>query len=149
MQGKLIGIERVSISPGRMSLDVRLADACPRLTDGAIADAAIKRFPTIAMHACRNAKGPTFGCVMDETSIPHLLEHVLIELQLEAAESETAMLAGNTRWTDEGQGQARVQVSFVDDSQALQALAKATEWLELTLGRKAQGADEGNGSMLG
>lgn len=89
----------------------------------------VKEYPTLAAHACVNTKGDTFGLVMNTTSVPHMLEHVVIELQTRASEDPGAVFVGTSEWENEAEGTACVQVSYTDDLQALRAFNDATRIL--------------------
>ena len=67
--------------------------------------------------------------------MPHVLEHLVIELQTRASDDSQAMFVGTTEWVDEAAGIARVQVSYLDDLQALRSLSEALDILN--------GIDEG------
>ena len=83
-----------------------------------------------------NDEGDTFAAVMDHTSIPHLLEHLVIDLQTQAAQEvsdENAVFVGTTEWIDEFAGRARIEVSFTDDLVALRAFRDATAFLNASV----------------
>ena len=61
--------------------------------------------------------------------MPHVLEHLAIELQTRATEDPRATFVGTTEWVDEAAGVARVQVSYLDDLQALRSLSEALDIL--------------------
>ena len=90
-------------------------------------------YPTLAAHACVNRRGDTFDLVMEGTSVPHMLEHLVIELQTRASEDPDAVFVGTSEWEDELAGIARVQVSFTDDLQALRAFNDATQILNIAV----------------
>ncbi len=95
--------------------------------------------PTLARHACVNERGTVFAAVMDCTPLPHLLEHLVVDLQVRAesgqwftlpgaaAEAPPSMadatcdrpIVGTSEWLDEAAGIARIDVSFADDLVAL------------------------------
>ena len=69
---------------------------------------------------------PAFGDVMRETSVPHLLEHIIIDEQVrDESTPPHAVLVGTTAWLDEREGRARIEVNFTDDLVALRALREA------------------------
>lgn len=127
--GGALSIERMVVGEGRLVCDVRLAPGAPRFTTPELARRAAREFPHLAHHACVNDKGASFGAVMGETPLPHLLEHLVIELQTCRSQAESAVFAGTTDWLDETAGTARVQVSFTDDLMALRAFGDAVEAL--------------------
>ena len=42
-------------------------------------DALYKKYPNIKNHACKNSNGPRFDDCVETTSIPHILEHIILE----------------------------------------------------------------------
>ena len=79
-----------------------------------------------------NGAGDTFGAVMEATSLPHLLEHLVIDLQTQAAPPDASpdtAYVGITRWTDENAGRAHIEVRFTDDLVALRAFRDAARFL--------------------
>lgn len=55
-----------------------------------------KLFPHLARHRCENDNGYTFKRECQSTEIPHLFEHLIIELQGKAQPS--GVLKGETQW---------------------------------------------------
>lgn len=130
-------IERVAVRNDRLSILVRVSPAQARYTTPAFAQRLIAAAPTLPHHTCINDEGSTFASVMDHTSVPHALEHAIIDEQVrltsralpsasEADDEAEAPFLGTTEWLDEREGLARVEVSFQDDLLALQALNAAT-----------------------
>ena len=178
----IIELKSVVIRQDRIVVIVQVNPAhaytSPELAKQILAD-----FSDITAHACINSKGPTFSYVIEHTSIPHLLEHLIIDLQAseytineyasmqmnsenpqtnpqadQQANSRTnsqtnlhanlptnlrtnpqknlqtnsrshPLLTGVTRWIDESQGIAQVQVKMISDISALRALKIASEYL--------------------
>lgn len=79
-----INVEKVTVLTGRLSVLVRVAPGMPRTSTPQLAAQLRERFPTLPSHACVNDVGETFGCVMGATSLPHVLEHLVIDLQARA-----------------------------------------------------------------
>ena len=133
----MISLSQITVRPGRAVALVSLSPDCPRRCSGALAQEAARLFPDLPRHACVNAVGPTFGCVMEGTSVPHLLEHMVIDLQLAALAHQgmqrNVVLAGNTRWVNKQEGTARVEVAFVDDIAAVRAFDDALKVLNKML----------------
>ena len=120
------------VGAGRIGCDVTLTAHAPRTTDPVLAARVRASFPNLPRHACVNGAGDTFGAVMEATSLPHLLEHLVIDLQTQAAPPDASpdtAYVGNTRWTDENAGRAHIEVSFTDDLVALRAFRDATRFL--------------------
>ena len=133
-----LAIERLTVRADRVCCDVRLALGAPRMTTPAIAHRLLAQLPTLADHTCVNELGEPFSRQMDHTSLPHMLEHIVIDLQARAADDAddseqsagaAALFVGTTMWTDEAAGAARVEVSFTDDLVALRAFRDAARIL--------------------
>lgn len=119
-------IESLTVRPGRIVSEV-LVDPARRYTTPQLADTLLEEYPTLASHACVNDEGDTFGCVIARTPVPHLLEHLVIDLQVRSSERTDGAFVGTTEWIDEAAGRATVQVSFTDDLVALRAFRDASE----------------------
>lgn len=126
----VLAIERLTVRAGRLVCDVAVAPGAARMTSPQLAERIRAAFPNVARHACVNDEGPTFGAVMDHTSLPHLLEHLVIDLQTAAAPPDCeTVFVGTTEWTDELSGKARIQVNFTDDLVALRCFLDAADFL--------------------
>lgn len=119
-------IESLIVQPGRIVCEV-LVDPARRYTDSELAADLLGKHPTLARHACVNDVGNTFGDVIEHTAVPHLLEHLVIDLQARSGGCLDDTFVGTTEWVDEVRGKAVVQVSFVDDLVALRAFRDAAE----------------------
>ena len=122
-----ISIEAIRVGRGRAVCDVQVSDARFHYTNPQLMQMILQDYPSLSRHACVNAEGRLFGCVMNRTSLPHLLEHLAIELQTRAADDPQALFVGTSEWTDEDTGKARVELSFSDDLQVLRAIKDAAE----------------------
>ena len=121
------------ITFGRMRTFISFEEDDCRYTDSNIAAKALSLYPLLSVHSCINSKGPTFGTVIDSTSIAHLIEHLMIAEQSKLAADKgftDVTFVGMTQWIDERAGLAEVQVSFIDDLDAVHALSKAMEAVE-------------------
>ena len=127
----MLKVERIVIEGNRMKVDVALQSGAPHRTDQAIAGRALEAVPSLGLHACVNSAGPTFASVIQNTSIPHLLEHLIIDRQVrdDATLTEQSFV-GATEWVDERAGKAHIEMSFFDDLVALRALKGAVAQLE-------------------
>lgn len=100
--------------------------------------------PNLPSHVCVNREGgPTFGEEVVGTELPHLLEHVVIELQGQACRGLPGRpeLVGHTSWAEElsatapeGYALMRTTVSFADDVVALRAVKEALPVLDWACG---------------
>ena len=107
----------------------------------------VKEFPRLPYHACVNSKGKHFGDVMNETPIPHVLEHVMIELQAQLSKNqkkrlpeealgkgnENTLFVGTSQWVGAKQKEAKICISFCNDKIALQAMNEALRVLNTLL----------------
>jgi len=76
-----------------------------------------KLFPHLARHRCDNENGYTFRRECQETEIPHLFEHLIIELQGQAL--RISALKGETQWNWEVDPRGRFHVHVDYDSEIL------------------------------
>lgn len=125
---EVIRASRICVRPRRIEANIDVA-AGFRTTTPELAARICARFPNLVHHACVNDEGPTFGAVIDHTPLPHLLEHLVIDLQVVAEKSGTLSQSftyvGTTQWLDEQRGLARVEVNFTDDLVALRSFKDA------------------------
>ena len=119
-------IESLIVQPGRIVCEV-LVDPVRRYTDSELAADLLGKHPTLARHTCVNDVGDTFGDVIEHTAVPHLLEHLVIDLQARSGGCLDDTFVGTTEWVDEARGKAVVRVSFADDLVALRAFRDAAE----------------------
>lgn len=141
-----IAFDHLTVLPDRIEARVRVIDPRYRFVTAGLIAETIKSFPTVPYHACRNEAGPTFGSVMERTSIPHLLEHLVIDMQTHQHDRETprrqaaeqAVFTGTTQWSAEDPDVAIVRVSFLDDLIALSAFKKALHFINQTLAQEAR-----------
>ena len=126
--GKALRIEKLQVFPDR----VRAQVSCGRRwlsTTPELAKRALLVRPNLARHACVNGQGPTFGAVAGRTPLPHLFEHLVVDILVERSADEHATFAGTSEWLDRARGKARVEVSFTDDLEAIAAFKEAEELL--------------------
>lgn len=80
--GKPVQVARVEVLRGHMACTVRFAAGVPRVTSPQLMALILPQFPNLPRHACVNERGETFAAVMDRTPLPHLLEHMIVDLQV-------------------------------------------------------------------
>lgn len=124
-----IVVDTIVVRTGRLVCTVVVADPRLRYTTPELVERVMGDHPSLARHACVNAEGPRFADVMDHTSLPHLLEHVAIDMQTRRARTDDAIFVGTTEWIDESAGQARIQLSFADDLEGLRSFRDAVSYL--------------------
>ena len=147
--GKRLSVDKLTVYADRIvalvSVDTNNAYTTPEL-----AKQALKIRPNLAHHTCINEKGPTFAAVIERTPIPHLFEHVVVDILTEATadaagaavetvgitagstsvnNSSSNVVVGTSEWLDRKAGTARVEVSYSDDLVALAAFKTAEEFL--------------------
>ncbi len=124
---------RLTVAEDRVSALVKTAVP---FTFPGLSAAAEQQFPDLPLHPCVNDCGPQFGAVMAATSLPHLLEHIVISLQAaDPLTPDELPLLGTTVWLDRRQGLARVEVTFGNDLVVLRAFRDGCQFLNETLRR--------------
>lgn len=133
---KSISATKIVVQDGRLVCEVIIPDPAKRYCTPRLAGRVRTVFPDIVKHACVNGVSDKFVTVMDSTSVPHLLEHLMIDIQVHDDRAEAdASFVGATEWLDESAGTALLQVSFDDDLCALQALNESLDFLNAELSR--------------
>jgi hypothetical protein len=139
-----VRVTRVEVLRGHLICDVVFDPSVPRVTSPQLIAGVLSQFPNLPRHACVNECGETFADVMECTPMPHLLEHMIVDLQVREMASlpgdESRMAAdkpivGTSEWVDEPAGLARIDVSFADDHTALRALRDAVAALNSPFGK--------------
>ena len=114
-----------------MALLVRVPDGADASLGACGADRLLAARPSLA---CLNDEDAPFAEVLARTSLPHALEHLVIDLQAaNPACASDATFVGTTEWLSKRDGLARVTVNFTDDLIALGALKDALALLEGTV----------------
>ena len=129
-------LSKIRVLPDRIELIVQLRDPESRMVSARMADACLAAYPELAFHPCKNAKGPVFGDVLRSTSVPHLLEHLVITLQVRrdaAAGLPAFTYVGSTQWIDDDAADpslnAKVSLRFRNDALALSCVKEALSFL--------------------
>lgn len=134
MQARL-KLNKIRVLPDRIELGVQLRDPESRMVSTRMADACLAAYPELAFHPCKNAKGPVFGDVLRSTSVPHLLEHLVITLQVRRdadAGLPVFTYVGSTQWIDGDADlplEAKVSLRFRNDALALACVKEALLFL--------------------
>jgi hypothetical protein len=132
-QSQPLHVEKIIVQRDRVFCFVCIPDPQRRMTDANIAQKVRAWRPHIDDHACVNPCGSSFGAVIEKTSIPHLLEHMVIDLMIERSSDPNALFTGVTTWADRDRGIARIEVSFTDDLDVLRAFCDATSFLNVAM----------------
>lgn len=138
-----VRIAHISVKPDRMIAQVEIAHERYAMSNLTLIKAVVRAYPTILEHTCVNGKGDTFTAVACNTSIPHVLEHMVIDAQVRAASRgaggasgelpAAAAFVGKTAWMNRSHSKARVEVSFADDLVALRAFRDAADFLNFIM----------------
>lgn len=127
-------VERVTFERDRMALLVRASAGSGAALGPQGAARLLQACPSLASHTCVNAEGAPFAEVLARTSLPHVLEHLIIDFQAHnPACAADATFVGTTEWLSQRDGLARVAVNFTDDLIALGALKDALALMEGTV----------------
>lgn len=128
MSSDPVEIEHITVRADRVVCDIAVRGDC-LTTDSGMAHRACATHPNLPCHACVNSCGDTFGAVIGRTSVPHLLEHLVVDMLTEQSADEHAVFVGTSEWTDREAGKARVQVSLTDDLAVLRAFRDAVSFM--------------------
>jgi len=128
-----IRITQMTVKADRVVCLIEVAPDVSRYTSPCMARMLVEKVPSLPLHTCKNSRGATFGDCMDHTSLPHVLEHLVIDYQVQNAcekqAYDTGLFVGTSEWTDEKRGKARLELSFKDDIEALGAIQQAVHLL--------------------
>lgn len=119
----------IRVRADRIEIQVGVQSEKYAYTDKALMQRILENYPSLALHACRNHKGTLFSDVMNDTSIPHLLEHMVVDGQTRAARDEQRIFTGTTQWDTRDHLKANVVVSYEDDLVALRVLNECVSHL--------------------
>ncbi|MDO4532248.1 MAG: hypothetical protein Q4C36_00860 [Coriobacteriia bacterium] len=122
-------LESLRVRRDRVIATVRVGNPEFATTTPQLARQLVRIRPDLPIHSCVNGRGPTFGAVIANTPIPHVLEHVVIDLQTAVCTNPDRVFTGVTRWIDRRAGRAQVEVSYADDLVCLRAFRDAVELL--------------------
>lgn len=126
---ELIDIQKVVVGPQYLTATVQVADDAPRRTSEDLEGTTriYNLMPTIIGQACVGDVGATFRDVMGDTELPHLMEHVAIEL-ISRTNIADRITTGRTWPIDQDKGLYSIQLTCVDDVLVAGALSSAA-WI--------------------
>lgn len=122
-------VTEICVVPGerRIRLTVEMPDPDRFLTSQVphLPKMLFRLFPHLAHHKCHNDHGYTFRQECRATEIPHLFEHLIIELQAQAQPTE--VLRGETQWNwrVDPRGRFYVYVDYENELLAVGAIRLA------------------------
>jgi hypothetical protein len=83
----------------------------------------LRLLPRLGKHTCHNDQGCSFRQECRRTEIPHLFEHLIIELQLQAQQNPEDYLSGETEWNWQIDPRGLYHVSVDYDNELLAVAA--------------------------
>jgi len=120
-------VEILFYSTNRVKLVVEMADPDCYMTEHAphIPKLLFKLFPNLAEHRCENDSGYSFRRECRSTEIPHLMEHLIIELQAQV--KPEGVLRGETQWNwrVDPKGRFHVYIDYNNEILVLGAIRTA------------------------
>ena len=110
---------------------VQVKPSRPCYTDQEIAQWVRQAYPELEYHQCLNEWEEPLWNALSHTSMPHVLEHILITEQVRSTdEDDSTQFLGTTRWLNEAEGIARIDVHYTSDIMVLEAYKQALNFLE-------------------
>ena len=102
-------IEHINVRQGKIDFEVSCSASC-LYVDKELAARMLEAFPNLQNHVCVNKKGDTFGADIIGTELPHLFEHLTIELlaQKFPTEASRGLFSGYTTWLQKPFGSNKV-----------------------------------------
>jgi hypothetical protein len=120
-------VEILFYDTNKVKLVVEMPDPDRCTTDSSphVPTSLFRLFPHLADHKCHNGNGYSFRREAMATEIPHLLEHLIIELQSQAKHHE--ILKGETQWNwrVDPRGTFHVHVEYENEQLVLAAIRLA------------------------
>jgi hypothetical protein len=120
-------VEILFYDANKVKLTVEMPDPDRCTTDAAphVPQGLFRLFPHLAHHKCHNGNGYSFRREAEATEVPHLLEHLIIELQSQAQHHE--ILKGETQWNwrVDPRGTFHVHVEYENEQLVLAAIRLA------------------------
>ncbi len=135
-------IRDASFNEGRLHLQVEMDDSehCRTTEHPHLPDTLFEIIPSIRFHKCDNDECLSFEVEAQDTEIPHLFEHLVIELQVKAMGGS---LSGETSWdwTQDPRGCFHVKVDYRNRQLALAAVRLAVRIINAIDNRRIESID--------
>ncbi|MGC8833919.1 MAG: cyanophycin synthetase family protein [Armatimonadota bacterium] len=125
----------------RLTVEMPDPDRCTTDKVPHIPKQLFKMFPNLAAHRCDNGNGHSFFEECQATEIPHLLEHLIIEIQGQAFPH--TQLSGETHWNwqVDPRGRFYVYVEYENELLALGAIRLAEKIINAISNRRLDQID--------
>lgn len=116
----------------RIKLTVEMPDPDRFLTSQVphLPKSLFRLFPRMAMHKCDNGLGLSFRQECRRTELPHLFEHLIIELQSQVQPAEVLRGVTEWNWTLDPRGRFHVTVDFENELLAIGAIRLAEKLMD-------------------
>jgi hypothetical protein len=125
-----IELQKLTVSNQRIICDLFIPNQILAFSNERFAKALLRERPKLALHKCKNSNGDVLADTINHTSLAHIFEHIVIDLQVESApQDSTFTFLGTTEWTSSDHTYAQVQCNFQDDIQAISACKDALSLL--------------------
>lgn len=120
-------VHSVTVCLDRVDVVVKVEspDVMRTSLDDSVVERALQVLPGLASHRCLNDDERTFAEELTDTEVPHLFEHVVLELMAQSGSPRS--LKGETAWDfrRDGRGVFRVSLEYDDDLVCLGAIKAA------------------------
>lgn len=121
-----IELQKLTVSNQRIICDLFIPKQILAFSNEVFAQALLLERPKLALHKCKNSNGDMLTDTINHTSLAHIFEHIVIDLQVESApQDSTFAFLGTTEWTSSDHTHAQVQCNFQDDILAISACKDA------------------------
>ncbi|HZL05317.1 MAG TPA: hypothetical protein VFE45_07845 [Coriobacteriia bacterium] len=128
-------VQAITVCPDRVDVVVGVSESeLLRTTQSHdLNERALGLLPGLRLHDCDNTSGLSFAEELTDTEVPHLFEHVVMELMAKAGSPRS--LKGETQWDfrRDGRGIFRVSVEYDDDLVCLGAIKAADRVMDYLL----------------
>ena len=133
-----VSLVSVAATDGHLEAIVRVTGPLRSSAYPGLADKALSVLPTLAAHTCDNGEGLAAAEELADTELPHVLEHVALDLLTRAGVRGT--LRGETTWDfgRDGAGVFRVVIDGADEMPAEAAIESAAQFVGWFTGDRAR-----------
>src|SRR3569833_2543425 len=136
-------VEVLFYGSNKVKLVVEMPDPDRCTTDAAphVPLSLFRPFPHLALHKCHNGNGYSFRREAMATEVPHLLEHLIIELQAQAQNHGGQKGETQWNWRVDPRGTFHVHVEYENEQLVLAAIPLAERIVNSLDGGEIEGVD--------
>lgn len=144
----LFDIRKVVVGPEKLTATIAVSADAPLMTYENLESTSLVYYlaPGIVDQKCLGDAGETFKDCMGATELPHLLEHLTIEIMNESGLAGR-IVSGRTRCVNEDERLFEVELSCPDDVLTVGALSSAVFMMEWAYLRRDQPAPDFKGTV--